>query len=155
MIYYNGQVLPLFPWPAVHFSSPILLNLKPNDCRVKWPCIRLCWTAARRHTGRGRYSYQTHASLVGMVYIQVHARRHLPNAVPWISEDRLLEQVFLLFCFQQGTSPEYWSLFPNIQTFAHYGRPRWYLVLRPNRLSSISTSPAKVWYAAGYGASLP
>ena len=24
------------------------------------------------------------------LYIQVHARRHLPSAVPWISEDRLL-----------------------------------------------------------------
>jgi len=72
MIDYNGQVLPLCPWPAVHFSSPTLLNLKLNDRRVKWPCIRLCWTAARRPTGKGRYSYQTRASLVGMVY-----RRHL------------------------------------------------------------------------------
>ena len=35
---------------------------------MKWPCTRLCWTAARRPTGKGRYSYQTHASLVGMVY---------------------------------------------------------------------------------------
>ena len=25
----------------------------------------------------------------GPVYVQVHARRHLPSAVPWISEDRL------------------------------------------------------------------
>ena len=25
------------------------------------------------------------------LYTQVHARRHLPNAAPWISEDRLLE----------------------------------------------------------------
>ena len=24
------------------------------------------------------------------LYVQVHARRHLPSAVPWISEDRLL-----------------------------------------------------------------
>ena len=24
------------------------------------------------------------------IYIQVHARRHLPSAVPWISEDRLI-----------------------------------------------------------------
>ena len=29
----------------------------------------LCWTAARDDpVGKGRYSYQTHASLVGMVY---------------------------------------------------------------------------------------
>ena len=26
------------------------------------------------------------------IYIQLHARRHLPNAVPWISEDRLLRE---------------------------------------------------------------
>ena len=31
------------------------------------------------------------ATPTGMdLYIQVHARRHLPSAVPWISEDRLL-----------------------------------------------------------------
>ena len=31
------------------------------------------------------------ATPTGMdVYIQLHARRHLPRAVPWISEDRLL-----------------------------------------------------------------
>ena len=31
------------------------------------------------------------ATPAGMdLYIQVHARRHLPSAVPWISEDRLL-----------------------------------------------------------------
>ena len=30
MIDYNGKVLPLSPWPAVHFSSPILSNLKIN-----------------------------------------------------------------------------------------------------------------------------
>ena len=49
--------------------------------------------------------------------------------------------MFLWFCFPQGTSPVYLSTIPNIQTFAHYGWPRWYLVLRPNRLSSISASP--------------
>ena len=26
------------------------------------------------------------------LYIQVHARRHLPSAVPWISEDRLFKK---------------------------------------------------------------
>ena len=41
MTHYNGQVLPLCPWPAVHFSSPILLNLQINARRVKWPCTRL------------------------------------------------------------------------------------------------------------------
>ena len=66
---YNGQVLPLWPWPAVHFSSLILLNLKLNDRRLKWPCTRLSWTAARDvPLGKGLYSYQTHASLVRMVY---------------------------------------------------------------------------------------
>ena len=35
MIDYNEQVLPLCPWPAVHFSSTILLNLKINVRRVK------------------------------------------------------------------------------------------------------------------------
>ena len=69
MIDYNRQVLPLWPWPAVHFSLLILLNLKLNDRRVKWPCTRLCWTAVRDvPLGKGLYSYQTHASLVGMVY---------------------------------------------------------------------------------------
>ena len=66
MIDYNEQVLPLCPWPAVHFSSTILLNLKINVRRVKWPCTRRCWTAARDDVplGKGLYSYQTHASLV-------------------------------------------------------------------------------------------
>ena len=56
MIYYNGQVLPLCSWPAVHFSSTIstiLLNLKINVRRVKWPCTRSCWTAARRPSRQG------------------------------------------------------------------------------------------------------
>ena len=77
MIEYNGQVLPLCPWLAVHFSSLILLNLKLNDCRVKWPCTRLCWTAARDEPlGKGLYSYQTHASLMGMVYWRsIHKKR--------------------------------------------------------------------------------
>ena len=30
------------------------------------------------------------------LYIQLHARRHLPSADPWISEDRLFDSVFLL-----------------------------------------------------------
>ena len=76
MIDYNGEVLPLCPWLAVHFSSPILLNLKNYNRRVKWPCTRLCWTAARDvPVGKaGRYSYQTHASLVGMVYWAITVR---------------------------------------------------------------------------------
>ena len=31
------------------------------------------------------------------LYIQVHARRHLPSAVPWISEDRLFCHCYVLF----------------------------------------------------------
>ena len=31
----------------------------------------------------------------GPVYIQLHARKHLPSAVPWISEDRLLGEHLL------------------------------------------------------------
>ena len=72
MIDYNGQVLSLCPWPAVRFSSPILLNRNfiyiYNDRRVKWPCTRCCWTTTRDvPVGKGRYSYQTPTSLVGMV----------------------------------------------------------------------------------------
>ena len=32
------------------------------------------------------------------IYIQVHARRHLPSAVPWISEDRLLSVLLNRLC---------------------------------------------------------
>ena len=53
MIYYNGQVLPLCSWPAVHFSSTILLNLKINVCWVKWLCTCRCWMAARRPSRQG------------------------------------------------------------------------------------------------------
>ena len=37
------------------------------------------------------YSYSAlHPQAWTYIYIQLHARRHLPIAVPWISEDRLL-----------------------------------------------------------------
>ena len=49
-------------------SCPFFFAHTFKSRRVKWPCIHLCWTAARRPTGNGRYSYQTHASHVGMVY---------------------------------------------------------------------------------------
>ena len=40
------------------------------------------------------------ATPAGMnLYIQVHNRRHLPSAVPWISEDRLLLLLLLFFFF--------------------------------------------------------
>ena len=38
--------------------------------------------------GRGLYIY---------IYIQLHARRHLPSAVPWISEDQTDGRQFIRF----------------------------------------------------------
>ena len=63
------------PLTSCHFSSTILLNLKINVHRVKWSRTRCCWTAVRDvPVGKGRYSYQTPASLVGrMVYWAIQA----------------------------------------------------------------------------------
>ena len=60
MIHYNGQVLPLCPWPAVHFSSPILFKSKKLMC-VEWN---------GRALAENTQSYQTHAPLMGMVYLK-------------------------------------------------------------------------------------
>ena len=72
------------PLTSCHFSSTILLNLKINVHRVKWPRTRCCWTAVRDvPVGKGRYSYQTPASLVGrMVYWAIQAGLLTPLTCP-------------------------------------------------------------------------
>ena len=54
---------------------------------------------------------------------------------------RCISFVLYFFCSVFTSVLEPLSTIPDIQTFDPCGRPRWYLVLRPNRLSSISASP--------------
>ena len=46
-------------------------------------------TCSLYHQQKRAYS-ALHPQAWTYIYIQLHARRHLPSAVPWISEDRLL-----------------------------------------------------------------
>ena len=89
VIDYNGQVLPLCPWRAVHFSSAVLLTLKINVRRVKWLCTPtpLLNGSHRRPVGKGRYSYQTPASLVGMTALFMDGSRTLldSEAPSWLA----------------------------------------------------------------------
>ena len=51
------------------------------------------------------------------IYIQVHARRLLPSAVPWISEDRLFSSLGLGFnrlCALLRSGPHYFFTAPRI-----------------------------------------